>query len=233
MKRYIKTMALLLTLAGLASCSKDTEGLTSITYYPVIELDGPVYDQAVAGVPFTDPGYSATLDGEDITDQVKVVTDMDMANPAPGYYTISYQAVNADGFSAGATRYVLVSDADDKVSGYYTTSPDSYLDSGKETYYGGYSIIVVGNGDGKYAVSDLLGGWYSQRAGYGDSYAMQGEVAISDDGTVNLIDSYVPGWGDTAESWADGVCDPEAGTISWVVEYTTYGYFFHVTIVKN
>lgn len=49
MKKYISTIAAGLAIVALASCSKDTEGVTGITYYPVIELEGPIYDKATAG----------------------------------------------------------------------------------------------------------------------------------------------------------------------------------------
>lgn len=226
-------MAAGLALLALASCSKDTEGVTGITYYPVIELDGSIYDTAVAGTPFQDPGYSSSLNGEDYTSNVVITTKMDLNNPKPGYYTIVYSATNSDGFSASATRYVLVSDTDDKASGYYTVNTDSYRDYNGITYYGGYQEVIYANGDGTYHISDLLAGWYEYRAGYGSAYALEGEVSIDADGNISLISSYLSGWGDSAESFTDGKFDAEAGTIKYIVEYTTYPFFFNVTLDKN
>jgi hypothetical protein len=235
MKIYNATLFAALSLATLlGACSKDTEGLTRITYYPVIELEGSAYEMADAGQPFKDPGFKASLDGEDITDKVSVKTSMDMENPAPGYYTVTYSATNADGFSTSAVRHVLVADADDAASGYYTTDPESYRDYSGITYYGAsYSIVVYGNGDGTYAVSDLLGGWYAQRAGYGDTYAMTGEVEIDADGNISLIDSYLEGWGDSLTSLTDGKFDADTGVMSWDVEYTEYPFIFHVIMQKD
>lgn len=234
MNKYISILASAAMLCSLASCDKDTEGLTSVTYYPVVEIAGPVYDLAIAGTPYQEPGYSATLDGEDYTADVQVTTAMSFTDPQPGYYTITYSASNADGFSSSATRRVLVYDAADKVSGYYMTDPESYRVAAATTFYGAaYRIAVYGTADGTYAVDDLLGGWYAQRAGYGASYAMQGEIAIADDGTVSLVDSFLPGWGDSANSLTDGVCDPEAGTLSYVVGYAADPeMFFHVILSK-
>ena len=59
-----------------------------------------------------------------------------------------------------------------------------------------FIIMIIDNGDGTYYVDDLLGGWYSQRVGYGSNYSMKGNIRISADGMVSLIDSHVPGWGD-------------------------------------
>lgn len=226
-------MAVGLALLALASCSKDTEGLTGITYYPVLELEGPVYDQAVAGTPFVDPGYSASLNGEDYTDHVEVSTKMDLSNPKPGYYTITYSATNSDGFSASVSRYVLVSENDDPVSGYYTTNQDSYRDYNGETYYGGYSEIVYANGNGTYHISDLLAGWYEYRAGYGSAYALGGDISVDADGNIELISSYLSGWGDSANGLTDGKFDAASGTIKYIVSYTDYPFLFNVTLDKN
>ncbi len=226
-------MAVGLALLALASCSKDTEGLTGITYYPVLDLDGPIYDQVVAGTPFVDPGYSASLNGEDYTDHVQVSTKMDLNNPKPGYYTITYSASNSDGFSASANRYVLVSENDDKVSGYYTSADDCFRDYNGVTYYGGFSEIVYANGDGTYHISDLLAGWYEYRAGYGSNYALGGELSVDADGNIELIDSYLVGWGDSANGLTDGKFDAENGTIKYIVSYTDYPFLFNVTLNKN
>lgn len=226
-------MAVGLALLALASCSKDTEGLTGITYYPVLELEGSVYDQAVAGTQFVDPGYSASLNGEDYTDHVEVSTKMDLSNPKPGYYTITYSATNSDGFSASVNRYVLVSENDDPVSGYYTTNTDSFRDYNGEIYYGGYSEIVYANGDGTYHISDLLAGWYEYRAGYGSNYALGGDLSVDADGNIELISSYLIGWGDSANELTDGKFDAESGTIKYIVSYTNYPFLFNVTLDKN
>ncbi|MDE6741837.1 MAG: DUF5012 domain-containing protein [Muribaculaceae bacterium] len=233
MKKHISTMAVGLALLALGSCSKDTEGLTGITYYPVIELEGPINDMAVAGTPFVDPGYSASLNGEDITADVTVTSKMDFSNPQPGYYSISYSATNADGFSASAVRYVLVASNDDPVSGYYTTNTDSFRDYNGTTYYGGYPVIVYANGDSTYHISDLLAGWYAYRAGYGSAYALGGELSVDADGNIELLDSYLSGWGDSANDLTDGKFDQETGTIKYIVSYTDYPFLFNVTLDKN
>ena len=179
-----------------------------------------------------DPGYSATMQGEDITADVKVSTDMDLQNPKPGYYTVTYSAVNEDGFPASSTRYVLVTDPDDKASGYYTTDANSFrVASAGTTYYGNsYSVTVYGDGSGHYHVSDFLGGWYAQRAGYGGSYAAVGQCDIAADGTISLVSSSVAGWGDSLSGLSEASFDAAAGTISWVASYA--GMEFHVIMTK-
>lgn len=214
------------------ACSEDTEGLTGVTYYAVIELDGPEYMTAPAGTPFVDPGYSATMQGEDITSQVKVTTNMDLQDPKLGYYSIAYSAVNPDGFSAAKQRYVLVADADDKASGYYTTTEATNLNGSNFFGVNACSILVYGTGKGTYIISDLLGGFYAQVRGYGDAYALKGEVEIAADGTITLVDSYLQGWGDSANALTDGKFDAATETMSWTCDYTEYNYLFNVTITK-
>ncbi|MBO5456639.1 MAG: DUF5012 domain-containing protein [Muribaculaceae bacterium] len=233
MKKYISILTVSLAMVSLTSCDKDTEGLTDITYYPVLEMAGPVYDQAVAGQPFADPGCTATLNGEDVTDQIEVISSLNFSSPTPGYYPVVYSVTNADGFSATATRYVLVSDANDPVSGYYTVNTDSYRDYNGIVYFGGYPLRVVGDGTGKYAISDLLGGWYEYRAGYGTSYALKGNVSIDADGNITLIDSFLQGWGDSANGITDGKFDAATNTITWIVSYTDYPFLFKVNASKN
>ena len=74
MKKYISLFAVSIAMVTLTSCDKDTEGLTDITYYPVVELQGPAYEIVTAGQAYTDPGSTATLDGEDVTDRITVNT---------------------------------------------------------------------------------------------------------------------------------------------------------------
>ena len=229
---------LLITMAfvGIAmifnSCTDDsTEGLTRITYYPELTLEGDKTLYLDKGASFTDPGYTAILNGEDVSDQVEISTNLNTNKS--GIYTISYSIVNADGFSSSASRKIIVTDPNDAIEGIYYTDPESYrLYNGAQVAYGNsFTILILNNGDGTYSVDDLLGGWYCQRAGYGSDYAMQGIISVSADGSIEMLASYVPGWGDTATGMTDGKF--EDGTITWNLEYTDYPFFFIVTMYKR
>lgn len=229
---------LLITMAfvGIAmifnSCTDDsTEGLTRITYYPELTLEGDKTLYLDKGASFTDPGYTAILNGEDVSDQVEISTNLNTNKS--GIYTISYSIMNADGFSSSASRKVIVTDPNDAIEGIYYTDPESYrLYNGAQVAYGNsFGILILNNGDGTYNVDDLLGGWYCQRAGYGSDYAMQGIISVSADGSIEMLASYVPGWGDTATGMTDGKF--EDGTITWNLEYTDYPFFFIVTMYKR
>ena len=223
-------MSLLVTFA-LASCDDDsTEGQTWITYYPAIELEGDETMYVDKGSDYEEPGYTATYNGEDVSDQVTISGSVDTS--ASGIYYITY-SVSADGSTASASRTVVVLDPDDPIEGLYDTDESCYrLYSGSYVYYGGYEILILNYGD-YYYVDDLLGGYYRDYCGYGDSYAMEGGIIANDDNTIELYYSYVSGWGDSAEFMSDGVFDPETGTMSWMIEYTTYPMDFYVTMYKR
>lgn len=233
-KSIFFAMALMISSLAFTSCEDDsTDGVTFITYYPELTLEGDATMYVDKGSTYTEPGYTATLNGEDVTDQVVVSGTVDPSTS--GIYTITYTITNEDGFSSSATRTIVVLDPNDEVEGIYDTDENSYrLYSGNQVVYGGnYEILVIGEGGGYYYVDDLLGGWYRDRAGYGDNYAMTGYIIVNDDYSIDLYSSYVSGWGDSAEFMSDGKFDPETGTLSWMIEYTTYPMDFYVTMYKR
>lgn len=204
-------VALLVTSCG----DKETEGKSRFTYYPTIELEGDTYLVWDKGTPFVDPGYVSTMNGEDVTAEVMVSGTPDVNKS--GIYTMTYTTKkNDDGFDASASRTVVVLDPNSAVEGFYLTQPDSYRTyNGNEVAFGNaFEILVIDNGDGTLYVDDLFGGWYCQRAGYGTKYAMGGTISLAADGTVGLISSLVPGWGDGLDdltgSYADGVFTVDA-----------------------
>ncbi len=205
-KNILYTMLFALVALTMASCSKDSEGLSRITYYPSIDLNGDAYMVWDKGVAYVEPGYTSMLNGEDVTDKVTVSGEVDVNTS--GIYTLTYTTTkNEDGFNATKSRTVVVLDPNSAVEGFYMNQATSNRNG---TAYGkDYQVLVIDNGDGTVSVDDLLGGWYCQRVGYGTNYAMQGILGIADDGTLTLVDSYVPGWGDSADSlegtYKDGV----------------------------
>lgn len=234
MKKYILsilTSAAVMTMV--TSCDKDSEGLTGIVYYPAIALEGASFLDWQVGEPFVDPGYTATYMGEDFNSNVQVSTSMDENDPKPGLYTITYSATSPDGYNASATRSVWVTDPADAINGYYSVDPASYrLNSeGVTAVYGPIdgTIRVVGWGNGEYEVNDILGGFYWIRAGYGTSYAAWGKIKVAADGSISLTDSYVPGWGDSADDLT-GTWDEATSTLSWDCQYA--GMDFFVTLTK-
>jgi len=230
-KNLFYSMILMLATMFVTSCEKDsTEGLTFITYYPTLTLEGESIITFPKGSPYQDPGYSATLQGEDVTDQVEVSSNVNTSQS--GLYSVTYSITNEDGFAKTASRQVLVVDPNDPIENLYTTTADSYRISGAtQTVYGSsYKLYVLANGDGTYYINDMLGGYYDQRAGYGSLYAMEGVFTVDADGTITALSGDVAGWGDSMDYVEDGKYDAATGTISWKVGYA--GMDFYVTMNK-
>lgn len=216
----------------LTSCGdKDSEGKSRFTYYPTIELEGDSYLVWDKGVAYEEPGYSSTMNGEDVTSQVTVNGSVDVTKS--GIYTLTYNTVkNEDGFGASATRTVVVLDPNSAIEGFYLTQANSYRDrSGTIVAYGNdYEILIIDNGDGTVYVDDILGGWYCQRAGYGANYQLAGTLAIAADGSVSCLDSYIKGWGDSHDDFT-GTYDAENGIFN--VDAIYAGMHFVQTWVKE
>lgn len=232
-KNIIYTMLFAAASFCLASCSDDSSADKSrITYYPTIELTGGNFYVVEKGKAYTDPGYVSIMGGEDVTDKVVVTGSVDTSKS--GLYTLTYTtAKNSDGFGASASRTVLVADPNDAAEGaFMNQAAGTRVYNGNTVAYGrDFLVVVVNNGDGTYYVDDLFGGWYAQRAGYGSQYAMGGVIKIADDGTITLVDSLVPGWGDSLDDLT-GTFDAATSTYSLVAVYNKNTMFFNQTWVK-
>jgi len=232
MKKGLYIIALLLLTIGFAGCEKESAGLTSITYYATIELNGGETMIVSKDSTFTDPGFVATMNGVDVSDQVVVEGEVDTSTS--GVYTITYSMTNEDGFPSSVTRTVIVLNLSDPVEGFWTCDPASYriYNGGAQVPYGAaFQILIIGEGSGVYFVEDLMAGWYAQRAGYGENYAMQAEIQVADDGTISLLDSYVPGWGDSADALENAAFDASSNTITYKLTYAGV-IEFYVTLNK-
>ena len=215
-KNIFYTMLIAMVTLLVTSCGdEESEGKSRFTYYPTIELEGDSYLVWDKGTAWQEPGYNSTLGGEDVTSEVTVSGTPDVNKS--GVYNITYTTKkNDDGFNASATRTVVVLDPNSAIEGFYLNQASSNRNG---TAYGkDYEVLVIDNGDGTITTDDLLGGWYCQRAGYGTKYAMQGKLALAADGTLTLISSYVPGWGDGLDSF-EGSFDAATNTINFVCVY--------------
>ncbi len=229
-KNIILILAAALSLIAV-SCEKTSEGVTRITYYPTLTLEGDQYVFMNTGSSFTDPGFTAVMNGEDVSDQVDITSNIDSSKP--GMYTVLYSLVNSDGIAATASRYVIVSEAGDDLPGWYTTDPNSYRVTPSSTLRmgGAYQVLIYPSGKShEYVVNDLLGGWYGQRAGYGSNYELVGTVH-AEGGELSLVSSYLIGWADAALGFDNGTYG--GGTLHWDVVYAYDTWTFSITIVKN
>ena len=226
-------MLLALVAFTFASCGDDdSAGKSRFTFYPTIELQGDGYMVVDKGTAYVEPGFVSTLNGEDVSSLVTISGNVDTSKS--GVYKLTYTTTkNEDGFSASASRTVVVLDPNSAVEGFWKTDPASYREYTSNVAFGkSFEILIIDNGDGTYDVDDLLGGWYRDRAGYGDNYALAGTIAIAADGTISYVDSYLIGWGDSATDLT-GTYDAATNHISWICEYTDYPFYFHVELDKE
>lgn len=184
MKKITITALGAILILSMAGCQKiTTEGVTRTTYYPVITLEGGTVILA-SGSSYVEPGYSATLNGEDVTSQVEVNNNID--NTTPGQYKVNYSAVNSDGFSATSSRDVIIVGSGFE-NFYYSEVRNT---SGSRHYYNAPITIKHLEGN-QYQISDLLGGlyFYGIYPGYEPTYDFHAEsiIELNPDNTIKLI----------------------------------------------
>ncbi len=221
MKKYLMIISCAAALLSFASCQKAETGDIKVVYYPVVTLEGGNVVTTVKGEAFVDPGFTATLNGEDISADVEIESNID--TDTYGIYSVqyNYSYTTEDGYfaSSSASRTVVVCDeGTDAMSGTYTTTANAQR-SDNGTAYPGYTCTLTYLGGNAYYVSDFLAGWYEQRAGYGSAYAMYGYALLNPDNTITAIYNHVDGWGDAADYIENGVYDPATGTVNWELSY--------------
>ena len=230
MKKNILFMTML-ALAGvtLTSCSDDeSEGKSRITTYAVLEMNGSAYETTQLGTAYSDPGCVATLGGEDVSD--KIVTVGSVNTNQLGFYKLSYQVVNEDGFPASASRTVAVVDKNNFASTYFAESQ-----YGSRHYFNA-PIAIEDNGDGTYTIEDLAGGFYCYGRypgydAYGYDFFLEATLKLNADNSIELVacDGGNWYWGDPI-SLTSGSYDPATGTITLVEDFS--GTPMYVTLTK-
>ncbi len=223
-KNIIYAMLLALGVITLASCDKDTEGLSRITTYAVLEMNGESFVKVNVGGSFNDPGCVATMGGEDVTDQIQVNSNVDTSKP--GFYNVNYVVYNDDGFPASASRTVMVVDPNNFAGVYLGES-----EFGSRHYYDA-PINITKRADGTFLIDDLAGGFYcyGRYPGYEPTYDFHLEaiLQLNADNTIEVLAQGGWYWGDPMED-VSGSYDPATGTIKLVMDF---GAPFYVTLTK-
>ena len=223
-KNIIYAMLLALGVITLASCDKDTEGLSRITTYAVLEMNGESFMKVNVGGSFNDPGCVATMGGEDVTDQIQVNSNVDTSKP--GFYNVNYVVYNDDGFPASASRTVMVVDPNNFAGVYLGES-----EFGSRHYYNA-PINITKRADGTFLIDDLAGGFYcyGRYPGYEPTYDFHLEaiLQLNADNTIEVLAQGGWYWGDPMED-VSGSYDPATGTIKLVM---AFGAPFYVTLTK-
>jgi hypothetical protein len=149
--KYI--LPILMVLFAVTGCNKKDNfvdndqavGSSKITYFALITMKGDEYMSVVQGDTYTDPGATATEKGAPIS----VTASGKVNTSVPGVYTITYSAINKDGFAATQTRTVVV------LTAHETPGVDV---SGSYKYVGGdYTATVTKVAEGLYYMDNFYG----------------------------------------------------------------------------
>ncbi|MGQ2985248.1 immunoglobulin-like domain-containing protein [Flavobacterium sp.] len=106
--RYKAAIAICTIAMAITSCSNEDAVSSSVTYYAVLDMAGDRITVLNEGDTFTDPGVTATIDGQ----PVDVTVDGTVDTSTPGVYDIYYSSINEDGFPAEVRRIVIVLESD-------------------------------------------------------------------------------------------------------------------------
>lgn len=212
MKNIVKSLfTIALAAFTVVSCvqKEHAEGLR-VTYYPDIVLEGGNTIAWQVGKEYVEPGYKATLQGEDVTTDVVVSGEVDGSTSA--VYSLKYSYTNVDGFVSTVNRTIVVYDVANAspvdISGKYSnTNTSVYRANGDlardyNAYYGGYNYpinITKGPATGLFYIQDLFTGLYLYYAGYGSAYAYKAFVLLNADNTIDILN------GDEIDPWGDPV----------------------------
>ncbi len=237
-KIFLYGLMLGMSVLGLTSCSNDDYEKTDsrLTYYVNLELQGDAFVQVPIGTTYTDAGCKATMNGADATSRIVTTGIEDIDVNTAGLYTVTYSAVNDDGFPASVSRTVAVCDPTitTNIAGTWTTQTGTQRIYGGSTVtpYAGYTCKITKAAPGIFAVSDLFAGYYDQRAGYGSSYACKSYLQLLADNTLVCLSNGVAGWGDSIdEGTFQGSYDPATETLTWQCDYAGK-MTFYVTLNK-
>ncbi len=186
------------------------------------------------GDAYTDPGYKATYDGADVTDQVVVEGTIDVNTV--GLYKATYTYTIPNGESIQLERQIIVSDKSitTDISGTYTTLDGTHrIRGGARTDYSGTEVVIEQIAPGFFSVSNLIGGYYSDYVGYGNRYAAAGYIQLKADNSIAVLSSLVLGWGDSLDFLNNAVYTPADNTIYWEAGYANMVFYVNMKIEEE
>jgi hypothetical protein len=212
MKRHINYLAIL-TISSilLTACNKDNfnykpgyVGDSKITTYAIITVKGDDYPLVLKGAAYTDAGATAKAGTADVK-----VSSNTISTSTPGVYTITYTATNVDGFSATATRHVIVYSTDasaqnNDFSGDYARDTNGSLVNVTKLAPGVYSVFNPGGAPG----TDLT------------------VIAFNNTGNKFFIPQQLASDGTATSSASDAATAGAGGTLSkfsWIIVNAGYG----------
>jgi hypothetical protein len=156
MFKFRKILLSVFAITILISCNKTDynypEGTVAgsrITNFPLLSIKGERLMTVKVGDAYTEPGVDATEGGATIP----YTTDGAVNTAVPAVYTLTYSAVNKDGFSASVFRTVVVYSTDasaaaNDLSGDYARSTNGSIASWTKIAPGVYTVFNPGGAPG-------------------------------------------------------------------------------------
>jgi len=230
-----------LFLCGIAllatSCEEDSSAnVSQVTDFPTFVLNGDEIMFIPKGSEFIDPGVTVTEGGEEIPYQTTVTGEYrggtSVDTDVDDIYTVTYSAVNQDGFAGQATRTVIVYDNGDLVNSIAGLYRSTVVRNGAAAaQYTDMEYVMIWNtGGNNYHVSDGIGGYYAIGRAYGNDYLAPMDVVANNipGNNFTVPDFTVGTFGGVVENTGFTV-NPGDGTIHFVSDWSE-GYVFDVTL---
>ena len=226
-KILLYSLMLGLSTVGMVSCNDSEDQLTDtrVTHFAELTLLGDKYIEINAGDPYTEPGFTATENGEDISSRVVITGQVDPN--VGGIYNPVYTVSNVDGFAVSDSRTVMVFDKNSIVSAYFGESQ-----YGSRHYFDA-PISISSLGGNRYLINDILGGFYAygrypQYLGQLD-FLLEAVIQLNDDNSIDLLQYGDWYWGDDVPDFLSGSYDPATGIVRFDMDF---GAPFTVVLTK-
>jgi hypothetical protein len=239
-QKYIFYTLMILSMF-MSSCDHESEGVSKITYYPTFTLHGEPSVLVKLGTPYTDEGATSTEAGTTIENKTTYtgtyfngpVSTID--TNVPDVYTVSYTAINKDGFPGVTNRTVYVAGQGDLVNnleGLYTAT---VVRNGvvSAQYEDLEYVIISKTGADTYALSDGIAGYYDFGRSLGAGYSAPGATFKANDiasndftfGPTFTVNTF-GGEADITEMDVDAA----SKTIHYVATWDAGPYTFDITL---
>lgn len=214
------------------SCeTEETMGISRVTNYPVITLNGDSTLLIDVDDSFTDPGAVAKEGENEIETATEISKGVyfgkEFSSKTPDKYTISYSAENKDGFKGKSIRtvwYFSDGDLSSSLEGIYLSDVQRAPSFTPSAQYDDLNYVLIQKtADDTYTISHAIGGYYDIGRSYGPRYSAGGATISVNDISTNdytFTDALIPGWGLSIK-----VSDFKVDPSNKMITYTGTGSF--------
>lgn len=172
-----KIFYFILLIIAVSCTDTTTDGVSRVTNYPVLTLNGDEEIFVPYGSTYVDPGIIAK-EGEEIITYTSTIKGKYRAKNTVDTstideYTVTYTAINKDGFPASINRKVIVNKVGDlinSIEGVYVstvTRNGALLSNTQGSSENMKYVYIWKNTNGNFEVSDAFGGWYDIGRAFG------------------------------------------------------------------